>query len=166
MPGVSNVSVMVSTRIPKDLAKRLEAVSKACRWSKGEIHRQALEFFLPVLESGHCLTRWTHEGQAVPGLGVPVPAAEVEDSELLSLMERVEPGAKRGALVTFRDLRKAAKWLPAAFDARVSNAAARGVICLHEHDHPSGLSEHQRRDLVGVDGRWFIGAAIRQGAAQ
>lgn len=157
MPGVSNVSVMVSTRIPKDLAKRLEAVAKASRWSKGEIHRQALEFFLPILESGHCLARWSHE------VGAEVGEGAAEDLELLEAMRRVEPGADRGALVTFRELRKALKWLPAAFDARVLNAGRRGTIVLHGHDFVSSLSDKEARDLVESDGRWFVGAAIRQG---
>lgn len=169
MSGTTSTSVMVSTRIPKALFARLERMAKVTKWSKGELHRQALELFLPILEGGHCLA-----DLPLSAVGRPDPISEAksaplevdpggDDAELLAFMVRVEPGAERGALVAFRELRKATKWLPAAFDARLLNAAQRGVISLHRHDHAAALSPADRKHLVEDDqGNAYIGAAIRQ----
>jgi hypothetical protein len=83
--------------------------------------------------------------------------------DLLMLMKQIEPGAVRGALVSARELRRVANLDKVEFDRTVLGLAQSGRIMLHRHDHPSGLSQAERDELVtdGADG-YFVGMAIRQ----
>lgn len=93
---------------------------------------------------------------------MPLPAHPTE-RDLVRLMQRVDFRANRGALIGARDLRRAAGPMPkAAFDWLAVSAAKKQLISLHEHDYPSSLTAEQRAELVELNGRYFIGMAIRQ----
>lgn len=83
--------------------------------------------------------------------------------DLLMLMRQIEPGAERGTLVPTRELRRAANLDKAEFDRAVLDLAQSGRIMLHRHDHPSGLSQRERDELVTDGaGAYFVGVAIRK----
>lgn len=181
--------VGTSVRVPRSVLERLERVADRSRWSKGEIHRQALEFYLGVMESGHYLAGWSpvdQEGELPeeePDMSEEEP--DMSDEEFYSLgdtlistavasvterghlllvaMRKIEPGADRGALVAFRELRQAITGLTKAqFDQEVIGLAVAGRVSLHRHDHVGRLTDAQRADLVKGSGQdYFIGAAIR-----
>lgn len=148
--------VGTSVRVPQKILDRLEAAANRSKWSKGEIHRQALEFYLSVLEGGHFLAPLL-----VSGVG-PLPSFDLEAAEetVLATMKRLEPGAERGALVGFRELRPAAGLSGTAFDAAVLALAQHGRISLHRHDFPKSLNEEQREELFQTGEDWFVGCAI------
>jgi predicted DNA-binding protein len=78
--------VGTSVRVPRDVLDRLEAVASRTRWSKGELHRQALEFYLSLLESGHFLAKvhWLDEGpepELEPGPPGDVYVEDPDDDE-------------------------------------------------------------------------------------
>lgn len=50
--------VGTSVRVPREVLDRLDRVSELMGTTKGKLHRQALEFYLTLLESGHFLTKW------------------------------------------------------------------------------------------------------------
>ena len=91
-------------------------------------------------------------------MGLPLPAtpsapivtepAQNGEPDLLMLMHQIEPGAERGALVTSRELRRAANLEKQHFDQLVLDLARRGRLMLHRHDHASGLSAAERDELV------------------
>lgn len=83
--------------------------------------------------------------------------------DLLSLMRQIEPAADQGALVTFRELRRAAPLDKGTFDAAVLELARQGRLMLHRHDHPAGLAPRERDQLVTDGaGNYYVGAAIRR----
>jgi len=85
------------------------------------------------------------------------------DLELLMLMRQIEPGAERGALVTARELRRAANSDKLHFDQTVLSLARQGRLMLHRHDHASGLSSSERDELVTDGaGTYYVGMALRR----
>lgn len=99
-------------------------------------------------------------GLTVPPQLTPKTAAV---PDLLGLMRHIEPAADRGALVTFRELRRAAQLEKHAFDAAVLDLARQGRLMLHRHDHPAGLSPQDRDQLVTDGaGNYYVGAAMRR----
>lgn len=94
----------------------------------------------------------------------------VDGYDLVAEMMRIDPAAGRGALVGFRELRRAFPLRGAAgkdcFDVAVMRYAQAGVVSLHRHDRPAGLSQDQRDEFVfdGVE-TYYVGCALRPGAA-
>lgn len=85
------------------------------------------------------------------------------DLDLLMLMKQIEPGAERGALVTARELRRAANLDKLRFDQSVLELARQGRIMLHRHDHAAGLSVSERDELVTDGaGAYYVGMALRR----
>lgn len=86
-------------------------------------------------------------------------APKVKSSHVLEAMQKVEPGAHRGALVSTRDLRKQFSDLSKEdFDAKIVRMAQKGKLTLHHHDFASSLSPDQRDELVSYpvpDGHWW-----------
>lgn len=83
--------------------------------------------------------------------------------DLLALMKRLEPGAERGALVSARELRQAARLEKALFDRTVLDLARQGRLALHRHDYPTSLSFPERDELVtDGQGAYYVGMALRQ----
>lgn len=117
------------------------------------------------------LARAVLEMIAQCGLSLPqcVPSSSTQSEnvshralDLLMLMKQIEVGADRGALVSVRDLRRAAKLNKSHFDGAVLDLARSGKIMLHRHDYPSGLSPAERDELITDDaGSYFVGVAIR-----
>lgn len=84
---------------------------------------------------------------------------------ILDRMIDEEPAAANGAPVSIRNLRRAAAFqIPAkqVFDDTLRGMAAEGVLCLHWHDFPGGLSDFEREELV-PDGRggYYIAVSRR-----
>jgi hypothetical protein len=85
---------------------------------------------------------------------------------LVALARRIEPAADRGALVTFRDLRRVAQLEKSQFDAAVLALARRERVSLHRHDFAANLSENELSELVtDGTGRYYIGMALRVGGS-
>lgn len=83
--------------------------------------------------------------------------------ELLGLIRQIEPGAEQGALVTARELRRVANREKSCFDQAVLTLARKGLLMLHRHDYPSGLSPFERDDLVTDGaGTYYVGMALRR----
>lgn len=83
--------------------------------------------------------------------------------DLIKLMHQIESGARRGALVTSRDLRRAAGLPKEKFDQEMLELSKQGKVSLHKHDFPQSLSQSERDEMVtDGNGHYFVGAAIRQ----
>ena len=150
--------VGTSVRVPREILDRLESVASRSRWSKGEIHRQALEFYLSILEKGHFLAPLLLAG-VVDGQVDPKAAEDV----ILATMKRIEPGAERGSLVGFRELRPACSMSEIAFHDSVLSLARSGRLSLHRHDYPQSLSDDVKAKELFLDGAtYYVGCAIRQ----
>lgn len=93
----------------------------------------------------------------------PRPAKRVLPVDLVALMQQIEPGALRGALVGARDLRRAAEMPKEKFDAEALRLAKAGTLSLHRHDYPASMTPAERDELV-TDGRgtFYVGMALRQ----
>ena len=95
------------------------------------------------------------------------PAPEPERTpgyDLLGLMTELEPAAANGALVSLRDLRRAATpdMDKPTFDAAVIKLASDGLANLHRHDYPGSLTDGERAAMVPDDrGSYYIGVARR-----
>jgi hypothetical protein len=77
-------------------------------------------------------------------------------------MKQVEPGAQHGALVTSRELRRAARLNKADFDALALELARQGRLVLHRHDFASSLSPEEKDELVSDgQGNYYVGLALR-----
>jgi hypothetical protein len=88
---------------------------------------------------------------------------EVREIDLLILVRQIEPGADRGALVTARELRRAANLDKLQFDQSVLGLARQGKLMLHRHDHASGLTTSERDELVTDGaGTYYVGMALRR----
>ena len=88
------------------------------------------------------------------------PACELD---LLMLIRQIEPGAERGALVSVRELRRAANLDKSEFDRAVLDLARSGRLMLHRHDYPGGLTPAERDELVADGaGTFFVGVAMRK----
>ncbi len=84
--------------------------------------------------------------------------------DLLKLMHIVDPSVDRGALVSARVLRTAAKIPKAEFDTLVLQLSRQGKIALHEHDFVGSLSAEKRDELVtDGHGNYYVGMALRLG---
>ncbi|HQZ69058.1 MAG TPA: hypothetical protein PLY87_28420, partial [Planctomycetaceae bacterium] len=84
--------------------------------------------------------------------------------DLLKLMHIVDPSVDRGALVSARVLRTAAKIPKAEFDTLVLQLSRQGKIALHEHDFVGSLSSEERDELVtDGHGNYYVGMALRLG---
>jgi len=92
------------------------------------------------------------------------PASQVNlELELLALIRQIEPGAEQGALVTARELRRAANQDKMIFDQAVLTLARKGQLMLHRHDYASGLSPSERDELVTDGaGTYYVGMALRR----
>lgn len=89
-------------------------------------------------------------------------AAGPESVDLVEAMNRIEPGAERGALVGARELRHAVQLSKAEFDRAVLELARHGRLSLHRHDYAASLSPTERDDLVtDGDGTYYVGMALR-----
>jgi hypothetical protein len=106
-------------------------------------------------------------GERLATVATRSPEAQVSPTSpdlagrILTRMSEVEPRARTGALVSFRDVRRGMQVGKEAFDRAVVELANGGRIYLHQHSFPAGLSEAERKDLVD-DGRghFFIGAVL------
>lgn len=100
-----------------------------------------------------------------------LPLGRVVDGyDLVAEMMRVDAAAGRGALVGFRELRRAfplrGESAKDCFDVAVMRYAQAGIVSLHRHDRPAGLSQAQRDEFVfdGVE-TYYVGCALRPGAS-
>jgi hypothetical protein len=83
--------------------------------------------------------------------------------DLIALMQRIEPGAGRGALVGTTDLRRASGFTKLDFDRAVLSLSRQGRLSLHRHDFASSLTAAEREELVTDGaGNYYVGVAIRQ----
>lgn len=82
--------------------------------------------------------------------------------DLLQAMRRIEPGADRGALVGFRELRRSTPLSKDLFDVLALDAARKGLVSLHRHDYPTSLSATELAELVTDGTNYYVGCAIRQ----
>lgn len=83
--------------------------------------------------------------------------------DLFELMDSIEPGARRGALVAARDLRRVAGLAKEAFDVEALRLSRTGTLSLHRHDYPASLTPAEREELVtDGNGTFYVGMAIRQ----
>lgn len=92
-------------------------------------------------------------------------AEEKKPEGIRDAMRRIEPGADRGALVPFRELRKALPGLSKAeFDRKVLQLARGEALSLHKVDDAGTRTPEQLAELVPghEPGTYYIGAAIRQ----
>lgn len=111
-------------------------------------------------QGGDRVVTWAELEAAVPLCRI------AEGFDVVAEMMRIEPGAGRGALVGFRELRRGFPLQgPSAkcyFDRVVMRAVVAGRVSAHRHDRPSGLSQLQRDELVfdGVD-TYYVGCALR-----
>ena len=98
-----------------------------------------------------------------PSVCAQVTSGRREEAvDLVQLMQAIEPGAERGALVTARMLRNAAKLSKPAFDALALQLSREGRIALHEHDFVASLSPEDRDELVtDGQGHFYVGMALR-----
>ncbi len=74
------------------------------------------------------------------------------------------PGAGEGALVSIPKLREAVgeRLSKPEFDRAVLRLYEQGRIHLHQTDHPGGLSESQREQLIkDASGRYFVGLVLK-----
>ena len=86
-----------------------------------------------------------------------------ESVDLVSLMSRIEPAADNGALVTARNLRRAANLEKSEFDRAVLDLARQGRLTLHRHDFATSLTEAERDELVTDGaGTFYVGMALRR----
>jgi hypothetical protein len=95
----------------------------------------------------------------------PAAAAKLTETaiDLPRLMRQIEPGADRGALVTSRELRRAAGIDKLPFDQLVLELARQGRLMLHRHDFASGLSPAERDELVTDGaGAYYVGMVLRR----
>lgn len=81
--------------------------------------------------------------------------------DLIQAMKRIEPGAERGALVGFRELRRTAPLSKEVFDLVALDAARKGLISMHRHDYPTSLSPTEQAELVTDGEAYYVGCAIR-----
>lgn len=70
---------------------------------------------------------------------------EINDAvDLIAVMQRIDAGAERGALVPVRDIRRAVSLDKPAFDLALLDLARQGRLTLHRHDYAMSLSESER----------------------
>lgn len=101
------------------------------------------------------------EAAGIP-FGMSRAAPSTAPERLIELMMTLEPGAARGTLIGVRDLRRAARWDKAAFDAAVLQLSRDGKLALHRHDFPSNLTPAERDDCVtDGSGNYYVGLALR-----
>ena len=88
---------------------------------------------------------------------------EPKADDLVALMKQIKPGAEVGAMVTARELRRAAQMDKASFDRSIVDLARHGHVMLHRHDHASHLSTEERDELIADgQGNHFVGVALRR----
>lgn len=133
--------------------------------------RRLLEAHVPRDEIRRALVQLV-EGAGIPFgpmTGAPAgrnagPALPTAACDLFALMRRIEPGADRGALVSARDLRRAARLEKQEFDRAALELARQGRLSLHRHDYPAALSAADRDDLIADgQGTYYVGLALRGG---
>ena len=100
-------------------------------------------------------------------LGLPAETSRLAISLPLPLPQRllklIELAADQ-ALISLRDLRRYVGRPKQEFDAAILQLQQEQRVTLHTHDHPFGLSEDQRNDLVlDGQGRYYVGVALREG---
>ena len=140
----------------KDLGTKLAKVIE--RLIAAGVHQRSLRTAIDAwLAKGGMTTGQAAESEAER------PTLQVNQIDLLMLMRQIEPGADRGALVTARELRRAASLDKAEFDRLVLETARQGRLMLHRHDHAAGLSPTERDELV-TDGAgvYYVGMALRR----
>ncbi|MGE0131264.1 MAG: hypothetical protein AB7U82_24550 [Blastocatellales bacterium] len=90
----------------------------------------------------------------------PVPPPSF-DQTVLERMIQLKLAAVNGALVSLTELRRSlAAEIPekSPFDRAVLRLAEQGIVMLHRHDYPSGLSQQERDALVSDEREnYFIG---------
>ena len=91
------------------------------------------------------------------------PSGQFPELDLLSAVRRLDPNAQFGALITFRDLRRAVPSEKAVFDRTVLDLSRHGRVSLHRHDYPASLSPEELDELVSDgQGTYYVGLALRQ----
>lgn len=80
---------------------------------------------------------------------------------MIDAMKRIEPGAERGALVGFRELRKTSPLSKELFDTIALDTARRGLVSLHRHDFATSLPAAELAELVTDGETYYIGCAMR-----
>lgn len=86
--------------------------------------------------------------------------APVNGPSILNAMSQADPATSTGAPITFDRLRPLLDGLlpsKPAFDAAVLELGKQGLVSLHRHDFPHGLSEAEREQMVpdGKGGYYF-----------
>lgn len=85
-------------------------------------------------------------------------------AQFLSALERLASDNPRQALHSVRDLRSRLDLGKREFDTLALELAREGVVSLHHHDHPAGLPDIERLQLIQDDrGTHFNGIAPRRG---
>jgi hypothetical protein len=161
-PGGSSRTVVFGNRPPtpepylKDVGQRLATVVERLKAAD-----------VPLVELRRALV------QMVESAGIPFTSAVAANGEterpagpgsvdLVALMKQIEPGAQRGALVTSRDLRRAAKLSKPDFDALALALGRQEKLVLHRHDFASSLSPEEQDELVSDgQGNYYVGLALR-----
>lgn len=110
--------------------------------------------------------------------GEPQSTPKLKSAHIVAAMQKVDPGADRGALIGTRDLRKQFGDLSKEeFDAKIMRMAEKGKLTLHHHDFAFSLSQAERDELVsypvpedswwGHKGRaYVVGVAVRSNPTQ
>lgn len=83
----------------------------------------------------------------------------VSTARVLAAAKKVQP--MEHALVSIRDTRRTMSMPKDEFDSAVMQLSRDGKICLHFHDHPQGVSEQERQDMVANKGEFYVGFSIR-----
>lgn len=153
--------VGTSVRVPQKVLDRLEAASRRTKWTKGELHRQALEFYLGVLESGHFLAPIVNAPFAIHEQDRPTDEPpEFGFEQLTEAMGSIVPSAWKGGLVTFRELREACPLSAKAFDKLIRESVDQGKLSLHMHDFPSRMTDQEKAECHRTPNGWAVGCAI------
>lgn len=97
------------------------------------------------------------------------------------VMDQIDPGAGKGALIPARELRRATGLPKKHFDELAIRLGKSGQFSLHRHDYVSSLSDADRDELIhdpdaadyghsgakGLKGAYYVGMAVRSpGATQ
>jgi len=88
--------------------------------------------------------------------------AQPPDPDIVQIMRWLDSGADRGALITFRKLRKPAGLSKQQFDELLLRLSRQRKLVLHRHDFPHSLDAAERDQLVhDGDDSYFVGATLR-----
>ncbi len=125
-----------------------------------------------AVEAAACevVQRWNREPAPEVPTPEPTPEPELEQpvdlrAVILARMQEIEPRAAEGAMVSIPELRRAMEFLHAnrlELDEALWDLIRSGRLAVHRHDHPYGLSDSERGDLLQDQaGHFYNGLSIR-----